>query len=209
MWDAPAPAPVSSAPVVTDFDVLSPTPVAAPAPAAPPPPAVETVSDDEDDYAAAAPAGQVQAQVAVDDDPFAGAGLLSDVYDTPLPTMASSTKFEYNGSDLSPFKISTAQFGQQWGACPATSSLSVNSTKINSLDKFMEVCASAGFHKVEAIGTTNEGICAGMINGGAQVSLIHGKITPIGGGTKIDATVKSTDQSMGGSLAMYLQTMLR
>jgi hypothetical protein len=183
---------------VTDFDIVSPTPVAAPAPAAatPPHPTVETVSDNEGDDD--------------DDDPFAGAGLLSDVYDKPLPTMASSTKFEYNGSVLAPFKISTAQFGQQWGSCPANSSLSVNSTKINSLDKFMEVCASAGFYKVEAIGTTNEGICAGSINGGSQVALIHGKISPLGaGGSKIDATVKSTEQSMGGSLAMYLQTMLR
>jgi AP-4 complex subunit epsilon-1 len=208
MWDAPAPAPASAAPPVQDFDALSMAPAAAPAPAAaaPPPPAVETVEDDDDegDNYDEAPVGEV------DDDPFAGAGLLSDVYDKPLPTMASSTKFEYNGSVLAPFQISTAQFGQQWGSCPASSALSVNSTKINSLDKFMEVCASAGFYKVEAIGSTNEGICAGTIDGGSHVALIHGKVSPLGaGGTKIDATVKSTEQSMGGSLAMYLQTMLR
>jgi AP-4 complex subunit epsilon-1 len=212
MWDAPDPAPASSAaPPVTDFDALSITPDVAPASApaaAPPPPTVETVSDDEgggdNDHYEEPPSGEV------DDDPFAGAGLLSDVYDKPLPTMASSTKFEYNGSVLAPFQISTAQFGQQWGSCPANSSLSVNSSKINSLDKFMEVCASAGFYKVEAINATNEGICAGSINGGSQVALIHGKVSPLGaGGTKIDATVKSTEQSMGGSLAMYLQTMLR
>lgn len=200
MWDAPAPAQDSVATPVPNFDALSMAPVPAPAPAAaaPPPPAVETVDDDDDE------GGDD------DDDPFAGAGLLSDVYDKPLPTMASSTKFEYNGSVLTPFKISTAQFGQHWGSCPANSALSVNSTKINSLDKFMEVCASAGFYKVEAIGSTNEGICAGKIDGGSHVALIHGKVSPLGtGGTKIDATVKSTEQSMGGSLAMYLQTMLR
>jgi hypothetical protein len=41
------------------------------------------------------------------------------------------------------------------------------------------------------------------------VALIHSKLTPTPTGTRIDATVKSSDASMGGSLAMYLQTMLR
>lgn len=212
MWDACAPAP-ASAPAVTDFDVLSPTPTTAPTVyahtlptvSAHTLPTVETVSDDEDDAAGGSGGGIVE-----EVDPFAGAGLLGDVYDKPLPTMASSTKFEYSGNTLAPLQLSTAQFGQKWGSCPATSPLAVNSSKISSLDKFMETCTSAGFYKVEAISATNEGICAGMINGGAQIALIHGKVTPIGtGGSKIDATVKSTDQSMGGSLAMYLQTMLR
>ena len=55
----------------------------------------------------------------------------------------------------------------------------------------------------------NEGICAGSILGGSQTLLIHGKVTPLGGTSQIDFKVKSTDAGMGGSLAMYLQTMLR
>jgi hypothetical protein len=83
------------------------------------------------------------------------------------------------------------------------------SIKVTTLDKFMETCIALGAHAVEAIGATNEGICAGMVNGGSQVALIHSKLTPTPTGTRIDATVKSSDASMGGSLAMYLQTMLR
>ena len=188
MWDAPAPAP---APAHDEFG-------AAPVADAP---VVETVSDD-DDVAVPAPAP-------VDADPFASAGLLGDVQDSPLESLGSSSKFEYNGAPLAPLKIATAQFGQQWGSCPATSPVSVTTSKRLSLDQFMDLCATIGAHKVEAIVASNEGIAAGMV-GASQVALIHAKLTPLGGGsTKIDATIKSTDASMARSLAMFLQTMLR
>ena len=73
----------------------------------------------------------------------------------------------------------------------------------------MSICKEIGAHPVEAIAATNEGICAGSILGGSQTLLIHGKVTPLGGTSQIDFKVKSTDAGMGGSLAMYLQTMLR
>lgn len=200
-WDIPGP---ESAPVV-NFDPSDPTP-------APGAATVETVSDDEEegvlDVTPAAPA-PIPAPV-IDDDPFASAGLLGSVEHTPLaPLAVSSSKFEFNGSPLTPMPITTAQFGQKWGSCPHTSPLSVLSIKVTTLDKFMETCIALGAHAVEAIGATNEGICAGMVNGGSQVALIHSKLTPTPTGTRIDATVKSSDASMGGSLAMYLQTMLR
>jgi hypothetical protein len=110
---------------------------------------------------------------------------------------------------MGPLPIDTAQFGQQWGTCSATAPVSVTSSKTASLGQFMELAASIGAHKVEVIAASNEGICAGMV-GGSQMVLIHAKLSPLGNGsTKIDATIKSTDQAMAGSLAMYMQTLMR
>jgi hypothetical protein len=182
---------------------------------------VETVSNDYEDMdndvmggvAPSAPAPAPAPPTAMHD-PFAGAGLLSDVSDAPLATLSAgfaTSKFEFNGTPMAPFPITTAQFGQQWAACKATSPGSVTSTKVTTLAQFMEMVKSTvGAHPVEAIAATNEGICAGMVGGGSQYALIHAKLTfLVTGGTKIDLTVKSTDASLGGSLAMYMQTMLR
>jgi hypothetical protein len=74
----------------------------------------------------------------------------------------------------------------------------------------MKQCESAGLHPVEAIGATNEGISAGMVEGGSKIVLIHGKISPLGlGEAKLDITVKSTDATLSGSLALYLQNMMK
>jgi AP-4 complex subunit epsilon-1 len=201
-------------------DIFSdaPAPVAqAPAPAAPPP-VVETVSDDQDDVsvvttnlAAAAPAAAAP-MMAEPVDPFAAEGLLSDLTDAPLKSFMSNSNtqiFEYNGSPMGPLTISTAQFGQQWGSCHATSPASVTTGKISTLDMFMKECVKVGLHPIEAIAATNEGICAGMVNAGAIVILVHGKVSPLGGGqTKLDLTVKSTDPGVTGSLALYMQNMM-
>lgn len=227
-WDAPAPAAAAATttpaaePPTPATDVFAPT---AAEPAAAAPAVVETVSEDYDENpmsggspAAPAPppdaAPEPPAAPAPMDDPFAGAGLLGDVSDAPLATLSASnpSKFEFNGTPMAPFPINTAQFGQQWAACKATSPGSVTSTKVTTLAQFMDLVQSVvGAHPVEAIAATNEGICAGMIGGGSQYALIHAKLTVLatGGGTKIDLTVKSTDASLGGSLAMYMQTMLR
>jgi len=209
-WDAPAPA--APAPAV-DFDMLSPAPMEpAAAPAAQP--AVETVSDDEGDAfapqsvsAASAPPPAPAPTEYVD--PFAAEGLLDALSDQPLTSLPSlaapSQRFEYNGVAMAPAVITTAQFGQQWGGCKAQSPVEVNSSKVSTLDAFMDVCSNVGLHKVESITATNEGICAGMI-GGTHVVLIHGKVSP---GSKVNVTVKSTDPGVTGPLAMYLQTMLR
>ena len=203
-WDSPAPA--APAPAV-DFDILSPTPAAASHPT----PAVETVSDDEGDVItnAPAPAPAAPAPAPVDHDPFAGAGLLDGLSDNPLPTFSTDSKFEFNGNTMAPLPIDTAQFGQKWVSCPAESPGSVSSPKIANLNQFMDICKEIGAHPVEAISATNEGICAGSILGGSHTLLIHGKVTPLGGSAQVDFMVKSTDAAMGGSLAMYLQTMLR
>jgi len=166
-------------------------------------PTVETVSEDEeivDSPPAPAPA-------ALSDDPFAA--VMGGMEDKPLETLPSmlSQKYEYNGVPMGPLPIDTAKFGQQWGSCPATSPVLVVSSKISTLDQFMDSCAAAGAHKVEAIAVSNEGIVAGMV-GPAQMILIHAKLTPQGSGAKIDATIKGTDQALTGSLAMYLQAMM-
>ena len=206
-------APIASAAngAVDIFSDAPPPPVTqTPAPAAAPP-MVETVSDDEDvvvttSAAAAAPAAAPMAEPI---DPFAAEGLLSDLTDAPLKSLMSNSKFEYNGSPMSPLTISTSQFGQQWGSCHATSPASVTTGKISTLDMFMTECVKVGLHPIEAIAATNEGICAGMLDGGAIVILVHGKVSPLGGGrTKLDLTVKSTDPGVTGSLALYMQNMM-
>lgn len=192
-WDTPAPAPAAAAPdPIFGEQTITPTPLAAPAPVVP---EVETVSEDEPDVPAA--------------DPFANAGLLSDMIDKPLTTFERSSKFELGGQEMAPLPITTAQFGQQWGNCPATNSISLTSAKVSSLDQFMAVCSEVGGHQVESIPATNEGICAGMFDGGSKVILIHGKVAPSPGGANITGTIKSTDTTVGGTFAMYLQTMLR
>ena len=107
-----------------------------------------------------------------------------------------------------PLKITTAQFGQQWGSCPHTSSITVTSKKVDTLDKFMTLCESVGSHKIESIAATNEGICGAMV-GGTIFVLIHGKVSPLGNESKLDVTIKSTDVNLGNCLAMYLQNLIR
>jgi Adaptin AP4 complex epsilon appendage platform len=201
LWDA-APAPAAA----PSFDVVASVPDSAPV--------VETVSDDEGDgyalsgSASAPPPPPPPASV----DPFADAGLLGDVSEAPLASLSLSTgsTFEFRGANMVPMKITTPQFGQQWGSCPTTAPLSVTSSKIRTLDQFMTLCADVGAHKVEAISASNEGICAGMFGAGTQIVLIHGKITPLGAASsQIDATIKSSDQALCGALAIYMQTLMR
>ena len=201
---APAPAPIPAPPPEIDLldlmsdpspapaldsgvDILTPSPVVPqsdPEPTPPPPPPTPP---------------------AVDLDPFAASGLLDGVTDTPLNALvASDNKFQHNGLTLAPLQITTPQFGEKWGSIPNTSPLSMSSTKCSTLDEFMDLCKSVGAHNVESIPATNEGICAGML-GGTEIVLLHGKVS----NSSIDVIIKSTDASIGGCLAMYLQNMVR
>ena len=197
-FDIPA-ATSSPAAALPEYDILSPVPpIETPAPA--PPAVVETVSSVEDE--AEPPAAAVEL------DPFAASGLLGDMTDKPLASLETSTKFEYNGTPMAPLTISTEQFGQYWGTCSATSPATITGSKVDSLSKFMETCQQVGAHSIEAIAATNEGIAAGMV-GGTHVVLIHGKVTPFGGGSaRVDVTVKSTDGTLCGCLAMFLQNIM-
>ena len=69
----------------------------------------------------------------------------------------------------------------------------------------MGLCKSIGANNIESIPATNEGICAGML-GGADIVLIHGKVS---NGGRIDVTIKSTNPTISGCLAMYMQNMLK
>jgi len=151
-------------------------------------------------------------------DPFAAAGLLDGFADsTPLPSFSTtealdSAKFEFGGGPIAPLTINTPQFGERWGQCPSTHPINIpSSTSSNTLSKFMVLCDKAGLHIVEEIAATNEGIAACMAGGGSSVALVHGKISPLPGGTssRVDVTVKSTDPQLGVSLAMFLQNMIR
>lgn len=208
--DTITPAPAAVANDVVDIFgtmTLEPTqasPHAAPAESAPAP-LVETVSDEEP----AAPTTAPPAPPPVD--PFAAEGLLGDFQETKLQGFGTSTnKFEFNGSPMAPLQITTPQFGQNWGSCPATSPVSMNSQKVVSLSDFMKQCEDSGLHAIEAITVTNEGICGGMFDGGSKIVLVHGKVTPLASGeSSLAITVKSADLRLSGSLALYLQNMMK
>lgn len=190
--------PVTVASPAPGLDIFAPQPIhisAAPASVAP---IVETVSEDDVD---------VLSFSATAIDPFAASGLLSGLADIPLASLEANSTFEYHGCQLAPLTISTAQFGQHWGMCPFTFPANIVTEKSLSLDKFMQICAEIGAHKVDAIATTNEGICAGNI-GGKFVVLIHAKVSIIGGSSKVDVTVKSTESGLSSSLAMFLKNKL-
>lgn len=174
----PSPAPA----LASGVDILTPSPVAEPEPEPTPPPVVP-----------------------VEVDPFAASGLLDGFSDAPLNDLISSNKFQHNGQTLSPLQITTPQFGAKWGSTPHTSPLSATSTKYSTLDAFMGLCKTIGAHNIEAIPSTNEGICAGML-GGSEIVLIHGKLSS---GGRVDVSIKSTDATIGGCLAMYMQNMMR
>merc|ERR1740124_570396 len=181
--------PVSTPALGGGIDILSPTPFDAPAPALSPKPA---------------PSSPPPAFAA---DPFAEMdGILSD---TPLASLppASAQAFEYNGVPLAPLKITTAQFGERWGgSCPHTSPISSTAANaVSGLDDFTGLCEGMGAYCVESIRATNEGICAGMLGGGVDMVLIHGKVGGVG---CVEVTVKSTDANLSGCLAMYLQNLM-
>lgn len=211
-------APVVTAPATAANDVtdifgtmtLEPTPatpIAAPT-ETPPAPLVETVSEEEATAPKTAPPAPPTAAPV---DPFAAEGLLGDFAETTLQGFGVSTnKFEFNGSPMAPLQITTAQFGQNWGSCPATSPVSINCREVVSLDAFMKECENTGLYPIEAITATNEGICGGMFDGGSKIILVHGKVTPLASGeSNLAITVKSADATLSGSLALYLQNMLK
>lgn len=214
----PAPAPAAPAPEIdlldfgditsdapttttaTDVDILAPTPIAdvtalvAPEPAQPEP------------IPAAAP------PTALVVDPFADSGLLDGLEDKPLSTTfgTSGSSFQHNGSKLCPLTITTAQFGEKWGSsCPHTSPTTLSTSNFTTLDGFMTLCKNVGAYPVESISATNEGICAGMLNGGRDIVLIHGKISTLNGGgsCRVDLTIKATDDTVGSCLGMFMQNM--
>lgn len=205
MWDTPDPAESEVVPTTSVFD-------AAPLPGPVASPLVETVSDDNMGPHPVAETSTPVSAAALD--PFAAVLGEAGVSDKPLdnlPAMNQQSRiFEFNGTPMGPLPIDTAQFGAKWGSCPATAPVSVTSSTTTTLEQFMEVCTSVGAHKVEVIAASNEGICAGQLSGGTQVVLLHGKISPQpGGGAKLDVTIKSSDRTLAGSLAMYVQQMLR
>ena len=199
----PAPAPAS------DIDIFAsaPPPLSEAPPAEAPAPVVETVSEDDATAPSAASSAMPPAPPPDPVDPFAAEGLLGDVSDTQLKGFERSQKYEYNGTPMEPFHITTAQFGQSWVQPAAgTSQASAQSSKVTTLDSFMKQCEKVGLYPIEAIATTNEGICAGKING--LPILLHGKVSPGVGASKIDMTIKSTDATISGSFALYVQTMM-
>lgn len=178
----PSPAPATT--LGSGIDILSPSPMLEPEPQpepTPPPPAPVEV------------------------DPFAASGLLDGLSDAPLNPLVSNDKFQHNGQTLAPLQITTPQFGAKWGSTPHSSPLSATSSKYSTLDAFMGLCKTIGAHAIESIPATNEGICAGML-GGTNIVLIHGKIS---NGGRVDVTIKSTDATVGGCLAIYMQNMIR
>jgi len=212
-------APSSQAPVA-----VAPVPPPVPAPAPPPAPEIDLLDFMSDptptsttiasgvDMLSPTPLGESEPTPApppapvVDEDPFAASGLLDGLSDAPLNSLISETKFQHNGQTLSPLQITTPQFGEKWGSTPFSSPLSATASKCQTIQSFMEICRSIGAYNIETITATNEGICGGMLGGGTHIILIHGKVS---NGGRVDVTIKSTDQTISGCLAMYMQNLLR
>jgi len=162
---------------------------------------VETVSDDGDDneVVAAAPAAPVE-----DVDPFASAGLLGDS-DQPLPSLPQqqTPQFAYQGQPLTPWTITTPEFGQHWTALASAPSPSVSLTGAATIQDFVTRVEKAGVHVVQIIGV--EAICAAQLGGGSLQVLLHAKAAAAA--SKVDVTVKCTDPAAATALALYLQNL--
>jgi hypothetical protein len=128
---------------------------------------------------------------------------MAGLSDAPLASLSGAiVKLEYNGSVLNPLSsMTTAQFGAKWGSCPHTSPITVQAAN---LDLTLETCKKAGLAVVETIPATQEGICAGELS--SETVLIHAKWTSP---TAANLTVKSTDATVGGRVALHLQSQFR
>merc|ERR1711862_736236 len=101
----------------------------------------------------------------------------------------------FKNQPLTPMQITTAQFGQIWGSCPHNSSKHI--TKSYPLPGvFLQSCL--GFHTVEVISATNEGIAAGTV--GDCTVLLHAKIANNG----VDFIIKSMDREIGDFITGWL-----
>jgi len=162
-------------------------------------------------------------------DPFADSGLLDGFHDAPLPSTTITqaqphrAHFSHNGLALSPLPINTQQFGQSWGTLPFTHNVQETNTA-HTLASMVDTCRKAGCAEIESIAATNEGICGGTLNNNNNNQnsnpnqnpnppvcvLVHGKVIPTGSGhSNVQMTIKSTDGTVGGAFAVYLQNMLR
>ena len=172
----PAPAPVPAQPVA---------PVAPPAPApAPPAPAPSSDIDLLDLGFSPAPTPTAQSSA----DPFSN--FLSEPATPSQPTPPS-----FQDQNLTPFQITTPQFGQNWGSCPYTATKQIPKS-YPSPEAFLQVCT--GFHVVEVISATNEGIAAGNV--GDCTVLLHAKI----GTSSVDVIIKSMNDAVGKYLSDWI-----
>jgi len=214
---APPPPPVvgdDSLDVLTSMPIPGAAAAPVPAPSAPAPAPVAAVVVEESSSSSIIP------EPAPVLDPFAD--MAGGVEDKPLPAFgapsslvvaqssASSSGFKHNGDALKPLTMTTPEFGGTWGGCPFTNTASVASCKASNLTQFMKLVSDAGLHPVEAIGATNEGICAGKV--GAITLLVHGKLTPSSAGammnSKVDLTIKATNIDIGSAFGVFLSNFL-
>lgn len=152
------------------------------APVAPPAPAPSSEIDLLDLGFSPAPAATQQASAA---DPFSN--FLSESSSPKPPSFQNQT--------LTPVQLTTPQFGQTWGSCPHTFAKQIPKS-YSSPEVFLQICI--GFHVVEIISATNEGIAAGSI--GDCTVLLHAKI----GNNGVDVIVKSMDEAIGKFLSEWL-----
>merc|ERR1712157_681873 len=100
----------------------------------------------------------------------------------------------YNNYPLLPLPITTSQFGQYWSTSPHTTPL----TLMKPVDprSFLQTCL--GFHVVEVIEATNEGIAAATFD--SITILMHCKVA----NGRIDVMLKSADQNVGKVVADWI-----
>lgn len=181
---APSPAAVPTPSPPVSHPVPAATPVAPPVPVPAPAPEIDLL-----DLGFSSPAPAAPTQQAPTTDPFSNF-LSTTSSPTPTPKPPS-----FQNQPLTPLQITTAQFGQTWGSCPHTSTKHITKS-YPSPDVFLQSCI--GFHIVEVIPATNEGIAAGSI--GDCAVLLHLKI----GNSGVDVIIKSMDGEIGLFLSGWL-----
>ncbi|CAN0028204.1 unnamed protein product [Ectocarpus sp. 6 AP-2014] len=120
---------------------------------------------------------------------------------------AAATGFSFGGRGMKPLAIATGEFGQKWMACSGERRAAGSrfSPGLGSPKAVVErLGGRLGVHTVEVIPHTAEGICAGQLDGGGGVCLVHCKVWPSRG--TVDITVRSSDAKLAEAAAAFAKT---
>ena len=100
--------------------------------------------------------------------------------------------FSFGGQNMTPLAITTGEFGKRWMTCTGERRTGGSAhglvTPNAAVDKLV---SRLRVHKVEIIPHTSEGICAGQLEGGGSVCLVHCKV-----GRELLVSVKKTLQTI-------------
>ncbi|CAN0334943.1 unnamed protein product [Ascophyllum nodosum] len=115
--------------------------------------------------------------------------------------------FSFGGQNMTPLAITTGEFGKRWMTCTGERRTGGSAhglvTPNAAVDKLV---SRLRVHKVEIIPHTSEGICAGQLEGGGSVCLVHCKVWPTRG--TIDITVRADSAKLAEAALAFAKTSL-